>query len=296
MNLSRGVKAGELTRIRRGVYAPSPEWSLLEPWNRYLARVHATLLADPDVILCLESAAALQGYPVIGDPGIVHVLGGANATSRLIEGVMTHSTADEREIVCIDAFAMTNGIDTAVDIARSRHNVLGLVVADAVLHRDPGVTPEMLVARNESRISSRGRRRARWVTHRASPAPESALESVDRAVIEWLGFPDPELQVWIGRDRVDKWWPDIRVAGEGDGDLKYDGRFGSTADALRERHIRDARLFAAGARAVPHWGWPEAIAADPLHAILTSAGVPVVNPRNHQQLHALRNAIRSRRP
>ncbi|WP_454119151.1 hypothetical protein [Microbacterium lacticum] len=52
-----------------------------------------------------------------------------------------------------------------------------------------------------------------WVIARASPVPESTLENLSLAVIEWLGFPAPELQRWFrgqavgDDDRVDMWWP-----------------------------------------------------------------------------------------
>ncbi len=130
-----------------------------------------------------------------------------------------------------------------------------------------------------------------WALTRASALPESPLESVDRAVIEWLGFPDPHLQVWIGADRVDKWWPEFGIAGEGDGDMKYDGTLGDTRAALRRRHERDARLFGHGVNAVPHWGWAETVAAEPLAAILRSAGLPLIGPRDTARLHSLRRGL-----
>ncbi|MFJ6652019.1 hypothetical protein ACIQLJ_04375 [Microbacterium sp. NPDC091313] len=178
-----------------------------------------------------------------------------------------------------------------MDIARARHHAVGLAVADAALRMDPALRVEHLVAVNESRASSRGRRHARWALVRATSASESVLESVDRAVLEWLGFPEPHLQVWVGGDRVDKYWRHYRIAGEADGDLKYDGRFGDPREAMRARHARDARLIAAGVSAVPHWGWSETIAADPLAALLLSAGLPLVRPREHAPLQSLRRLM-----
>lgn len=295
---SRAVRSGELVRVFRGVYALAVEWSRLAPWDRYLTRVHAAALRHPDAVFCLESATALHGQPVFGDPGTVHVLQTGSSTSRTSGGVLVHTTAEYRPVEARGGVLLTTVADTAVDLARSRHNAVALAVADATLRNHPSLSVESLAARNESRASSRGRSRARWVLDRASPSPESALESVDRAVIEWLGFPAPDLQVWLrgrpGRDdRVDKWWPEHCIAGEGDGDLKYDGRFGEAADVMRERHIRDARLFDRGARAVVHWGWAEAVAARPLRAMLLSAGLPLLRPEDTAQLHSLRRALSS---
>lgn len=288
---TRAVRAGELVPVLRGVYAPAADWTRLAPWERHLARVHALVLLRPDDPACLESAAALHGLPIFGDPGTVHVIASADATSRLIGGVQTHTTRDAREIGTVGGALLTGLVDTVIDIARVRHPAIALATADAALRRDPSLTVEALVAANESRSSTRGRRHARWALHRASALPESPLESIDRAVIEWLGFPEPELQVHIGDDRVDKWWADRAVAGESDGDLKYDGRFGDPLTALRERHRRDARLFRHGARAVPHWGWSEALAADPLDSLLRSAGLRPIRPREHAPLFALQRTL-----
>lgn len=289
-NSTREVRRGRVTRVTLGIYAPAAEWSALAPWDRYLARVHAAVIRHPYAVLALESAAAIHGLPIFGDPRTVHVRSSDSARSRLSGGVQVHTTSESNEIAMVGSVAATTQTDTVVDIARSRHPALALAVADAALRAEK-TTHELLVATNESRRSSRGRRRARWVLDRASPAPESALESVDRAVIEWLGFPEPELQVAFGSDRVDKWWAPWRVAGEGDGDIKYDGRFGDASDLLRRRHARDARLISSGANAVPHWGWPEVIAFEPLAAILRSAGLPTVAPRTTEPLFSLRQAL-----
>lgn len=294
-HLDRAIRAGELTRVSRGMYTPSAAWSSLAPWERYAARVHAVVRTHPDIPVCLESAAVVRGQSVFGDPGPVHLLGTPDrVTARRTGDIIFHTTAESREIEMTGGILVTSAVDTAVDLARHRHAAIGLAYADHALRDDPSLTVEQLVARNESRQSSRGRRRARWALHRASALPESVLESLDRAVIEFLGLLEPELQVWVGRDRVDKWWPSLRIAGEGDGDLKYDGRYGDASQALRQRHVRDARLIAVGARSVPHWGWSEVVAIEPLYAILTTAGVPAIRPRDTASLASLRRAVGGR--
>ncbi|MFG6401840.1 hypothetical protein [Microbacterium sp. P04] len=289
---TRAVRSGELVSVLRGVYAPAAEWGVLAPWDRYLARVHAATLVYPDGVLCLESAAAARGLPVFGDPGRVHLLADARGRSHTTGAVEVHTSVEPRVLEEIDGVLVTGLADTVVDMARARHNAIALAVADAALRGDPQLNPALLGAVNEGRMSSRGRLRARWPLHRATRLAESPLESVDRAVLEWLGFPPPQLQVWLGGDRVDKWWAEAGIAGESDGDVKYAGPLETATTALRKRHARDARLFRNGARAVPHWGWTEALAADPLHALLVSAGLRAEAPRNTAQLFALRRALR----
>lgn len=289
---SRAVRAGELIPVLRGVYAPAAAWRDLAPWDQYLARVHAAVLRYPDAVLCLESAACHRGLPTFGDPGTVHFLVGEGEKSRVSGGIVVHTTRDTRVIEEIDGILVTSLTDTVVDLARSRHNAIGLAVADAALRQGPNLTAAHLRAANEVRLTSRGRRHARWPLERATHLAESPLESVDRSVIEWLGFPAPELQVRIGPDRVDKWWARLAIAGESDGEVKYGGSVAERAAALRDRRDRDARLIRNGARAVPHWGWHEALAADPLHAVLVAAGLRSVGVRNTAQLFSLARALR----
>ena len=59
-------------RVRTGVYAPRAEWDRLPPWQRYLARVHAYALINPDAVFSHESAAALLGLPLFGEPTDIH--------------------------------------------------------------------------------------------------------------------------------------------------------------------------------------------------------------------------------
>ncbi|WP_295779778.1 hypothetical protein, partial [uncultured Microbacterium sp.] len=225
---TRSVRRGEIIQVTRGVYASRDAWQTLPPWQQYLARVRAHLLNAPDDVLCLESAAALHGLPVLGAPHDIHVLGSASATARSAGGVRVHTSAHpDRVIEEVDGIRLTSLADTCIDVARTRHPGFALAVADAAARVDERCTALTLVTLNEERASARGRRRARWALHRADPAAESPLESLSRAVTEWAGLPEPELQIWFGSpagggDRVDVWWPQLRIAGEADGLLKYD--------------------------------------------------------------------------
>jgi hypothetical protein len=252
----------------------------------------------PDAVFSHESAAALHGLPGFGDPVTVHILRDPSGTARAIGDVRTHTTEVPRELMELDGIGVTTPAETAVDIARMRQGALALAVADAVLRLDPDMTVERLVAGNEARGSSRGRRQARWALHRASALPETTLESVSRAAIEWLGFPEPVLQQWFTsrsgeRDRADMWWPDDKVAGEADGDLKYDGRFGDPVVLLRARRRRDGRLRE-HVRSVAHWAWDEIAQFPQLRSILLGAGVRRIRPEDTAHLLELRRALATR--
>jgi hypothetical protein len=254
-------------------------------------------MAWPDAVFSHESAAVLQGLPVFADPQTVHVLAGPQGTSRLIGGVRVHTGGEARELRLLGALLVTSPVETAIDVSRSRHEVVGLSVADAVLRADPAQTVESLVARNESRPSSRGRRHARWALHRADAASETVLESVSRATIEWLGYPEPFLQQRFlspgAEDRCDFWWPGARLVGEADGDLKYDGRFGDATALLRDRRVRDARLRTQ-VRWVAHWAWSDVVDYAALDRILSATGLLRTFPQDTARLTGMGHALSGR--
>jgi hypothetical protein len=191
----RELARGALVRVRRGIYASATRWRDLPPWERYLARVHAVVLTHPDAVFSHESASALLGGPVLGDPETVHDLERDVDTSRYGGGIRTHRSSTDRDIVEVGGVALTSMTDTAIDLARHRHAALGLAMADFALRTQAGLSSAEMLGRNEVRASSRGRAAARWALSRGTPIAETVLESVSRAVIEWLGFPAPDLQV-----------------------------------------------------------------------------------------------------
>lgn len=290
----RAVRSGELVRLIRGVYASAEEFRALAPWDRYLARVHAVALSWPDAVFVLESAAALRGLPVFGEPRDVHVLVAAPAKSRAQRGVRVHSAGRMPRIEMLGGIRVARTAETVVDFARLRHPAIALAVACAALRDDPEMTSEDFTRLSAERESSRGARRALWVFERATSVPESVLEALSLAVIEWLGFPAPELQKWIGGDRLDFWWKRWAIGGESDGDIKYSGAYGDARDALRARNARDARLLERGVSATAHWGSSDVTAHRQLRALLLAAGLPLVAPEHTQPLHTLAGALRSR--
>jgi hypothetical protein len=287
----RGVARGQVVRVNRGVYASAADWKSLPTWQRYLARVHAVAMLRPDAVFSHESAAVLQGLPVLGRPIVVHVLAASTAAARVTSGVRVHTTHGERELVDLGGVFATSPLDTAVDLSRHRHPAFGLAVADAVLRGAGDLTPDALLACNEARRSSRGRGLARWPLSNADAASESPLESVSRACVGWLGFPPPLLQVVFQtagvEDRADFVWEEHSVLGESDGDVKYGGALGDPVEALRLRRERDTRL-GEHVRAIAHWGWAEATAFAPLRRVLLGLGVPIVAPEATALLLSMR--------
>jgi hypothetical protein len=287
----RALRAKRLVAVARGVYAEADAWRLLRPWERYRARVHAAALRYPDAVFILEAGASLRGLPVFGEPADVHIAATSLATSRTMSGVRVHTATHLPAAEEIDGLIVATPAELAVDIARSRHHAIGLAVAGEALRANGELDIAALRELNETRLSTRGRRHARWAIDRASGVPESTLEHVSLAVIEWLGFPAPELQKWIlgptpgEDDRLDFWWEETRTGGEADGDVKYAGK--DALEVLQVRRARDARLLDRGVSATAHWGWFDACRVTPLRAALLAAGLRPEHPENTLQLRSL---------
>ena len=294
----RQVSLGRLVRVRRGVLASASSWSALKPWERYLSRVYAVAMIYPEIVFTHESAAAILGLPIFGEPKEVHALDTHHATARVSGGIRLHTTTADRVLSDIGGILVTSVADVAIDLARFRHRAIGLAVADAALRSDPLLTVAELVAANESRPSSRGRRVARWALHRASPLAETPLESVSRAAIEWLGFAEPELQrefrTGDRTDRCDMWWREARIVGEADGDVKYDGTLQPSAAAIRREKDRDRRLRH-HVEGIGHWGWADVADVVPLREALHQAGLRPIAPESSLELQTLRSALRPSR-
>ncbi|RLK49066.1 type IV toxin-antitoxin system AbiEi family antitoxin domain-containing protein [Microbacterium telephonicum] len=293
----RAVARGDVQRVRRGIYVPVDAWRDLAPWDRYLARVHAVAGSYPDAVFSHESAAVLLGLGVIGDPGAVHILVESASASRMYAGVRAHARSDPSTPLDVGGLLVTSPGETAVTLARHRHNALGRAMADAALRLDRTLDLASMVHDNETRASSRGRRHARWPLTVADARPESMLESLNLALIEWLGYPDPDLQVRFSHpdgtaDRGDFWWDSAGLLGEVDGELKYDGTFGDPVAALRARRRRDARLIGPHVRSIAHWGWAETADVESVRALLSGHGLRPFLPENALQLHSFARLLR----
>ncbi|WP_194409396.1 hypothetical protein [Microbacterium cremeum] len=273
-------------RVRAGVYAPRAAWEALAPWERYLARVHAYALVAPGAIFAYESAAALRGLPIFGEPRDIHVFAPGRTSSRRFGDVCVHTGVDGRVVERLQGFALTSAADTAIDLMRVLPPAFGLAVGDAVISPAQGgsVARESLVTLAECQEHRRGRGRLILLLPMLDPLAESTGESVSRAVIVWSGFEPPELQVVFRSDgfsdRVDFAWRSVRGIGESDGYGKYLGETpGETVRSVMDEKKRENRLRRV-CRAFDRWDMNEAMEVTPLVRRLDAMGIPrVARPR-----------------
>ena len=300
--LAAGVRLrddAQHARIRPGIYAPRDGWVRLAPWERYLTRVHAFHRRNPDAILALESAAALLGLPVFGEPRDIHVYDPHRTRSRRYGDVCVHTSAEPKPLTQRAGLLTTAIAVTAIDLMRALPPAFGLAVADAAIssRRSDATSIGLLQETADAGVDRRGTRRLRLLLPLADGRAESVGESVSRAVVLWLGYEPPELQVDFTaegvRDRVDFFWRRASVIGESDGYGKYlaDGAGETVARVVREKN-REDRLRRQ-VRAFTRWDWGATVRVDPLDERLFRAGVPRVHAAQPLLLGTLRQNPRS---
>lgn len=294
-----GVRARESNtwvRVRPGVYAARSAWERLAPWERYVARVHAYALINPHAVFCLESAAALLGIPLFGEPRDIHVLLPGAPRSQRQGDVCGHSSHAPKALRP-GQLVSTTWDETAVDLMRVLPPAFALAVGDACV-RVGGATVGRLQDVASAQSTRRGIRQLEWLWPRIDPAAESVGESISRAVIEWCGFPRPHLQVRFVtdgfEDRVDFVWREFRIGGESDGYGKYllEGASGALG-AVKSEKRRENRLRR-HLVALPRWDYADAMRAEPLRRTLAAAHLPQLHAPSPALLRTLARNPRSR--
>lgn len=288
--LRAAASRGELTRLHRGAYIPTAEWSALDQRERYRRKVVAAALASrSQPVLSHQSAAAVWRIPVVGaDPSVIHVLTTLSAGSRTENGFRRHAAqpADD-DVVERDDVLVTSFERTLVDLARSLPFPAAVAALDWALRpAKTGSTPrsriESLQEYFERQPEPYHRRRVHRALEFASPHAESPGESLSRAVIHELGFPAPTLQYRVEDARglagiCDFAWPEHALLGEFDGLVKYTRNLAregeNVEDIVVREKVREDRLRATGRR-VTRWLWAEVLEPSRLHDKLIAAGLP----------------------
>ncbi len=283
--LYAAVRRGELVRVRPGAFVRGDEWNAVDRAGRQRLVVVAASRQLQDPVFSHESAAAVWGMPVFGEPTSVHVTGPWRGGGGSRPGVVRHSATDGTAAVLHDGVYVTPAAATVVALARSTPFTCAVATADYAL-REGLVTSEALERELPGR-SARGTRRARAVIAFADPRAESPGESISRARMHEAGLVAPEQQVRL-RDgagvigRVDFWWRALRLVGEFDGRIKY--RIGGVADRrtledrLWDEKVREDRMRDAGLRVV-RWTWDDAWEPGRLADRLARFGVSRARPR-----------------
>jgi hypothetical protein len=257
------TRAGDLVRVRRGVYATrrALETAGSDPRQDHALRVAAARVCIGRTgIASHQSAAVLHGIDLLRRPdeGAVWLTRPPDQyRGRPPAGVHLYSARLPRQhVTTLYGLPVTTATRTVVDLARSLTYMEGVVAMDCALRM--GKTTDLGLA-DVLRVCGRwpGADRARRVTAFSSEDAGSVLESCARVVFADAGLPPPVLQAAIATadgefiGRVDFCWPAYRAIAEADGMAKYDD-----PRRAREQIMRDIRLRDAGYKVV-HFTWAE---------------------------------------
>ncbi len=271
-----------LHRVRRGTYVTEATWRGAKTRQRYEMLVRATVpVLRREAPLAHESAAVLLGIPIIGPwPSRVHVLEKTAAGGRSSAVVVRHGTRQLPELTAVDDIVTTSPARTAVDLARTRSFASGIAAADYVLHTGMA-SREELEAELEAARRSPGMRRARLVVAHADERAESVGESLSRAQMIGLGQVVPVLQQAFYDDagfigRTDFWWPELRIAGEFDGEVKFGREIHASDEDAREALWREKQRedrLRRQVNGIVRWTWKEAMNRTSLARLLAAFGI-----------------------
>ncbi|UWF78735.1 hypothetical protein JRG78_10315 [Microbacterium sp. EF45047] len=292
------LSASAHVAVRRGVYTSRRDYEALTPWQRYAVRVHAYSRTHPHSVLCLESAAVVHGLPLFGESRDIHVYDPDRPSSTRYGDVVVHTSRDDRAVQRTDGILVTALGETAVDLARLLAPAQALAVTDAAISPAQGGMLRLADLREiaDGQSTARGTKLLEWVWAHADGRAESPAESVSRAVIEWSGYPEPELQHEFHyegvRDRVDFYFPGCRAIGEADGWQKYALEDPQTAGKrLADEKRREDRLRR-HTHPFARWDLSDAWRVAPMCHALDLAGVPRVRPLQRGMLATLRRRHR----
>ena len=257
------VRAGELIKVRYGVYATASFLARAETdlCLRHGLEVVAATTRTRKGVASHHSAARMLGLDLLNDPqdGTVTltVPAGTRTGPYGRAKVIRHSAELPAEhVTTLYGVPVTTAARTVIDIARRSTFMEGVVVADSALQeRHTSKTELRRVLAWCERWPGTGQ--ARKVVDFTDGLAESVLESCARVAFRDQGLPPPELQVHItGRDgrliaRVDFCWRRYHTIAEADGLLKYESGGKAIAELKRDRLLREAGYE------VIHFTWQE---------------------------------------
>lgn len=244
----RLARTGILVPVAKGAFALGDALASSHPWVPFQLRSRAfTLSGAPDGHAVGASAQAVLGLPRLGPPpelptvirpGNPHRGHTATPWGRVRFGYLP--TWHQRRS---SGVRVADPVHTAIDVARHRSRVEGLMVADQVLHG--GAHADQFAELAAHMANYPGIAEARWVIEHADGRAESPLESAGRYVLLSEGLPRPVVNPWIltrrGWRRVDLLLDEYGIALEANGALKYNNR--ADADQIvRAERVRDEDL------------------------------------------------------
>jgi very-short-patch-repair endonuclease len=264
------ARRGCLRRLRHGIYVTGDLWgkALLDPPLQHRIELRAAIISlGLPAYAFAESAALLHGLPLpFRAPRVLNLVRDLRRDSRSLKRPSAHPITlpgaavtshglTVRDTTEADGIPSVSLALAAISCSASLSGDWPTVVLDAALWRSPDLGPTLHEVL-EDWPQLRGRATVVEALRAARSGAQTALETVSRVRLMRRGLPEPLLQHrfddaagLIGY--ADMFWPNLRVIGEADGQLKYESQEVLWAEKQREDRLR-AKGFA-----VVRWGWAE---------------------------------------
>ncbi|GAA1945905.1 hypothetical protein [Microbacterium deminutum] len=287
------VAAGDLVRLRPGVFVRWKDWKQAKPEKRIVARARALASVSANrPVFSHETAAAIHGLALFR-PGTdrVHTIVPVERPGAAL-GVIRHRGELGHDIVEIDGMLCTNLARTVADTARTMTFEQAVTIADGALRLEcvPGSGEYDLeraaafgrTAREVAKRSAHGIARAGRVLDFADGRAQLPGETISRIRLRELGFRRVALQVLVPGPNGSAYYVDFEfeetlTLAEFDGTIKYidgkmlDGR--TTADVFDREKQREDWIRGRTQRRFVRWGWPHVTTAAVLGRRLAAFGI-----------------------
>ena len=261
-DIKAAVRAGLLTRLRHGTYAPAEPTAAMTPERRnFLVACSVADKLGDEVVISNVSAAAGHGCETYGQNlNTAHLTRLDGKHGRHEAGVIFHVSHTDRrlDVVEVDGRPTVTPLRAVLEAACDTSVESGMVVSSSAIRRGL-FTQEQLLEAVPITARWRGARRASLASRMADGRLETVGEVRSLHMMWQHGVPLPELQLEIVVDsrvvaRVDYGWLGDHHTGEFDGLVKY-GRLNPFAtdvgkvlvgekrreDIVREQHLGMSR-------------------------------------------------------
>lgn len=222
--LRRGVRSGELVRVRHGAYTFADQWGAAPAEERHLVKASAVMRTSRCPCVLSHTSAALSLGADVWDLDLdsVHITRQDRRGGRREAGVVQHrGLLLPGDVVMTGARLTTSAVRTALDITTITDVQRALVVVASILHKGlatkdellegalgmvhvPGsLTTDLVLRLADRRLDGPGEARAYygfWLE--GLPAPELQWQVFDEAgaLVGLLDFAWPTLRVWVEFD------------------------------------------------------------------------------------------------
>lgn len=224
----RALSDGRIVQLAEGLFTTAERSADADAWELLRLRTAAFIRTAPSgAIAAGWSAMALHQLDSMTRPpplpSVIRLRPGSSGSDRTAWGHTRYCLVPDHCVTRVETMQVLTPGFAVSDLARANGLLSCLMIADMVASTALGREQIGTAAAAMRRWPREPR--ASWIAQRCDGWAESPLETAGRYAAIRAGLPVPISNAWVGpgypRARLDHWWPDQALAGEGDGAVKY---------------------------------------------------------------------------